>query len=121
MSSSIDPIRRAARLRRATRTEAGRAEAGRAEAASSAPDADAADRPGLPVVVDGPQTVPPRAETAASGAMFDAHLLGQDGQKRGLRAGPTAIDSASASYNRIEWSGAHDRRARKGHIAKTEI
>jgi len=110
MSSSIDPIRRAARLRRAARTETERA-----------PDAVEADRPGLPVPVDGPQTVPPRAEIPASGATFDAHLLGQDGQKRGLRAGPTAIDSASASYNRIEWSGAHDRRARKGRIAKTEI
>ena len=34
---------------------------------------------------------------------------------------PASIDSASASYNRIEWSGGNDRRARKGRIAKTEI
>jgi hypothetical protein len=110
MSSSIDPISRAARLRRAARIETGRAE-----------EAYEADRPGLPVPVDAPGRVPPRAEAPASGVTLDAHLLGQDGQKRGLRAGPVAIDNASASYNRIEWSGAHDRRARKGHIAKTEI
>jgi hypothetical protein len=110
MSSSIDPLRRAARLRRIARTETDRAQ-----------DAHEAARPGLPVPVDSPQTIPPRDETQASGATFDAHLLGQDGHRRGLRAGPAAIDNASASYNRIEWSGAKDRRARKGRIAKTEI
>lgn len=115
MSSPIDPLRRAARLRRA---------AARIETERTAETYEA-ERPGLPVPVDSPRVAdpppPPRAGTPPGGASFDAHLLGQDGQKRGLRAGPSAIDSASASYNRIEWSGAADRRARKGRIAKTEI
>ena len=110
MTSSIDPIRRAQRLRRAARTATERTE-----------ETLAAERAGLPVPVDAPHTVPPRAETPASAAVFDAQLLGQDGQKRGLRGGPAVIDSASASYNRIEWSGSKDRRTRKGRIAKTEI
>ncbi|CAN7198734.1 hypothetical protein LJR219_000520 [Phenylobacterium sp. LjRoot219] len=109
MTSSIDPIRRAARLRRA------RAAADRVEAAAAAEHAI-----GLPVPQGAAYTVPPSPEAPASAAVFDAQLLGQDGQKRGLRAGPAAIDSASASYNRVEWSGSKDRRARTGRF-KTEI
>jgi hypothetical protein len=109
MTSPIDPIRRAARLRRAVRTEPEQVE----EAAEN-------ERAGVPVPVGAPQTPPPRAESPQGAAAFDAQLLGQDGQKRGLRAGPSAIDSAKHSYNRVEWSGAKDRRARKGRIT-TEI
>lgn len=109
MTSPIDPIRRAARLRRAARTEPERAE-----------DAAEAERAQLPVPLEPPHPAP-RAERPAGAAVFDAQLLGQDGQKRGLRAGPAAIDSAAASYNRTEWSGAKDRRARRGRIARTEV
>lgn len=108
MTTSIDPIRRAARLRRA------RAAADRVEASG------AAEHAGLPVPQGAAYTVPPTPETPANAAVFDAQLLGQDGQRRGLRAGPAAIDSASASYNRVEWSGSKDRRSRTGRF-KTEI
>jgi hypothetical protein len=108
MASPIDPLKRSARLRRAAR-------------ASAEPAEDtAAERIGLPVPVDSPRTLPPRAEPPPAAATFDAQLLGQDGEKRGLRAGPAAIDSAAASYNRAEWSGAKDRRGRKGGRARTE-
>lgn len=109
MTSPIDPIRRGARLRRSGKA------AERAEAASEA------ERSGLPVPVGPARTVPPAAEIPGSAAEFDAQLLGQEGQKRGLRAGPAVIDGAKASYNRVEWSGSKDRRARKGRIAKTEV
>jgi len=56
-----------------------------------------------------------------SAAAFDAHLMGQGGEKRGLRAGGPALDHAQMHYNRVEWSGRKDRRARKGRIADTEI
>lgn len=115
MSSSIDSIRRAARLRRTARIESDRAA-----------EAHEAERPGLPVPIEVPQAIPhatsQRAEPPTSGgAVFDAQLIGQVGARRGLRAGPVAIDNASATYNRIEYSGANDRRARKGRITKTEI
>jgi hypothetical protein len=104
--SSIDPIRRTARLRRA---------------ASAQPErADAAAGAGLPVAVDAPAPAAAPEPPAGAGA-FDAQLLGQQGEKRGLRAGPQAIDRAAQSYNRAEWSGAKDRRARKGGLAKTKI
>jgi hypothetical protein len=110
MTSPIDPIRRGARLRRSGKTAAERAEA-----------ASGAEGSNLPVPVGPVRTIPPVAEIAGGGAEFDAQLLGQDGQKRGLRAGPSVIDTASATYNRIEWSGSKDRRARKGRIARTDV
>jgi hypothetical protein len=105
--SSIDPIRRAERLRRAARA--------RAEDAAST-------GAGLPVPAGPARTIPPsRPQAAAGDAAFDAQLLGQDGEKRGLRAGPALIDRAAQSYNRAKWSGAKDRRRPKGAGGKTEI
>jgi hypothetical protein len=47
--------------------------------------------------------------------------LGQDGQKRGLRGGPATLNAAKTTYNRTEYSGAADRRAKSGRGTKTEI
>jgi len=106
--SLIDPIRRAVRLRRAARAASERAE----EAATVA---------GLPATIE-PVRAAPAPEPAAppAAAAFDAQLIGQAGEKRGLRA-PGLVDAASQSYNRAEWSGSKDRRARKGRFAKTAI
>ena len=62
---------------------------------------------------------PPHADEGDAAAIFTAQLMGQDGQKRGLRAGPLAIDAARGAYNKVEWSGSRDRRARAGRTAKT--
>lgn len=110
MTSPLDPLRRAAQLRRARKAQSEAAE-----------EAQEAVRAGLPVPVEPAQTTAPAPPLPAGATAFDAHLLGQDGQKRGLRAGPQAIDTAAATYNRTEWSGSKDRRARKGRITKTEI
>ena len=42
-------------------------------------------------------------------------------QRRGLRAGPSIHDIARSAYNKTEWSGSYDRRARKGRAARTEV
>jgi hypothetical protein len=109
MTSPIDSVRRAARLRRAGRS---------AEQAEASPAASGA---GLPVPVGVAETVSPVPPIPGGAVTFDAQLLGQKGQKRGLRGGPEVIDNASATYNSIEWSGSKDRRARKGRIAKTDV
>lgn len=75
----------------------------------------------LPVPVDGPRAVPPRNARPHGEAVFAAQLLGQDGQKRGLRAGAELFDHAKTSYVRTEWSGSKDRRARKGRLTRTEV
>jgi len=58
---------------------------------------------------------------AAAAAAFAAQMLGQDGQKRGLRGGPETLEKARATYLGAEWSGSADRRPKAGRIAKTEI
>jgi hypothetical protein len=107
MMSRIERIRRAGLIRRAQTAEEHEATA---ETAAS----------NLPVPVDAPRTIPPLAARAPGEAAFAAHMLGQDGMKRGLRAGPELFETAQSTYVSTEWSGMKDRRARKGRIARTE-
>jgi hypothetical protein len=107
--TAIDPIRRAARLRRAARADHETSE-------ESVPPFDA----GLPAIA-GPGAAAREPEPLQGAAVFDAQLIGQGGEKRGLRAGPSHIEGAAKSYNRTEWSGSKDRRARKGGITRTQI
>jgi len=109
MTSPIDPIRRAQPSRRARKTDI--------DAAGESFDAEVSN---LPVPVGKAHTVePPRP--AHAGAAIEAQILGQTGARRGLRAGPTLIDSAKHAYNKTEWSGQKDRRAPKGRVAKTDV
>ena len=109
MMSRIDPIRRAALLRRAARPEAGQ------------PQDETAHVVSLPVAVDRVSRILPRDEQSDRRSAFAAQLMGQDGQKRGLRAGEEVIGAAKILYNRTEWSGAKDRRAPTGGKARTKI
>lgn len=70
----------------------------------------------LPVVA-GPLLHHDEAPTSA----VEAQLLGQDGQKRGLRGGKPVLDQARTAYLETEYSGAADRRPRRGLITKTEL
>ena len=109
MSSPIDPVRRTNLVRRAQRPRT----ADREEAQ------EAADR-GVPAIYDSAPSPPPGGSTE-SASTFNAHLMGQDGQKRGLRGGQPVIDKARAAYLETEFSGPDDRRPPKGLIRKTEI
>jgi len=107
--TSIDPLRRSPRIRRTRKSAAelideleGKTEAGTAN---------------LPVPVSAARTIPPKTPVA-SAAEIEAQLIGE---RRGLRAGASVIDTAKRTYNTIEWSGGRDRRAPKGKAAKTEI
>lgn len=110
MTSPIDPIRRAAQTRRAQRSDA-----------DPVDGEDEAERVNLPAIYDGPVSAPPPQPRLDGGAAFAAHLMGQGGEKRGLRGGPPVLDAAKSVYSRTEYSGPHDRRARKGGVTKTEI
>ena len=59
-------------------------------------------------------------EDVSLGAV-DAQILGQDGAKRGLRGGKPVLDQARTAYLETEYSGAADRRPRRGVITKTEL
>lgn len=78
-----------------------------------------AGKSGLPVLAG---AAPANDEApAASEAVFAAQVLGQSGQKRGLKGGLPVLEAAKSAYLGAEWSGPQDRRRRTGKIAKTEI
>lgn len=113
MTDPIDPIRAAADRRQQRR---------RAEDAYR-PAAPADGGTNLPVVVEPQPRTRARAEAPApeSFTTFTAHIYGQTGQKRGIRAGQTAIDQARSTYLETEYSGPDDRRPPKGLLKKTKI
>ncbi|TAL36967.1 hypothetical protein [Phenylobacterium sp.] len=109
--SRIDRIRHAALVRRANRAEADRAE-----------DTHGAGEANMPVAVTpaaSPRTF--KDDPRQGYSEVAAQLMGQHGERRGLRAGPGLFGLARDAYNSIEWSGSYDRRARKGRQARTEI
>jgi hypothetical protein len=55
------------------------------------------------------------------GAAFAAQLMGQTGQRRGLKGGPPVLDAARSSYLGNEYSGEKDRRPPAGVVKKTEV
>lgn len=65
----------------------------------------------------------PRTKRAAAAplAAFEAQLIGQEGRRRGLKAGPPAVEEANAAYLETEWSGPADRRLRTGVIARAKV
>jgi hypothetical protein len=88
----------------------------RREDARAASPAEAAELP-IPVeAADGPDL----RDRMSGFAAFAAQLLGQPGQKRGLRGGPEVLDKARAAYLEAEYSGPDDRRLPTGRITKTE-
>jgi len=109
--SRIDRIQRADTARRASRAEASRPDGAEAMAGTNLP---------VPVSpVSAPRSF--REERPRGYAEFAAQVIGQNGERRGLRAGPSMLDIARNAYNRTEWSGAADRRARKGRATREEI
>ncbi len=113
MTSSIDPVRGVSVERRVKERRAGERRQQGAEAETPA----AAQT--LPVPASPPQ--PDATLDPSAAAALAAQLLGQGGQKRGLRGGPPVLTGARAAYLEAEWSGPHDRRKPNGRIAKTQI
>ena len=107
MNGPIDPIRRAQAARRALPAprDADRPEADGEEDVTFVRD----EQPAPP---------PPRRGAFAT---FAAHLMGQSGQKRGLRGGQEVLDTARSTYLGTEYSGEADRRPKAGLLKKTNI
>src|SRR4030095_2310823 len=92
--SRIDSISRAVSTRRTARTETDR---------TGAPQPTGSTNPTVPVG-SAVRVTPPSSVALGGESEFAAHVIGQDGQRRGLRAGPTFVADASRAYNRVEWS-----------------
>jgi hypothetical protein len=54
-------------------------------------------------------------------SFYAAQMLGQDGQRRGLRGGDPVRYAARSAYLGAEYSGENDRRPCSGLITKTAI
>lgn len=80
----------------------------------------AAGKASLPVAAKPPRATKPDQDPAAAAAAFAAQLMGQTGQKRGLKGGPKVLESARSAYLEAEYSGPADRRLPAGKIKKTE-
>ncbi|MNR01298.1 hypothetical protein D3C85_1170980 [compost metagenome] len=101
--------------REGDRRERDRRATARAEEASRAvvPAAERVDHAASPAK--------PAVSPLAPPALFAAQVLGQKGQKRGLKGGPAVLDAARSTYLGAEYSGKHDRRPRVGKAKQTEI
>lgn len=93
----------------------------RREADRRARDRRASRRALVPVAPSEDVSVPP-ARPAAPGTdpAFSAQLLGQEGQRRGLKGGPPVLDAARSGYLKAQHSGPSDRRPRPGGVVKSE-
>lgn len=81
-----------------------------------------ASRRALVAVDDATEGPPPpkRPVDPAVDPAFSAQLLGQDGQRRGLKGGPPVLDAARSGYLKAQHSGPTDRRPRPGGVVKSE-
>ena len=79
----------------------------------------------LPVPIAAPPQAEARSEPQparkAGFSAFDAHMIGQDNRRRGLKGGQPVLDEARSRYLGTEYSGLADRRPAAGRITKTEI
>jgi hypothetical protein len=108
MSDPIDPIRRPGPARRAL-------------PAPRKTDRHETEDETVFVVEDEETAPPPPPPRRGGFAAFAAHVMGQPGQKRGLRGGQEVLDNARSTYLGTEYSGDADRRPKAGLLKKTNI
>ncbi len=86
---------------------------------------DELETPGTALVPAGPvidvSPAKPAALPSVPPAAFTAQIMGQTGQKRGLKGGPPVLDAARATYLGTEYSGRRDRRPPPGQDTEAEI
>jgi hypothetical protein len=68
-----------------------------------------------------PGAKPRPAASARADAAFAAQLIGQDGQKRGLKGGAPVLNAARSTYLGAEYTGEKERRPPAGSKTKTEL
>jgi len=109
----IAPVQRRADRREADR----RGEQRRAGSTSRA--LVPSDFPAEPAEAPARPAPAPPAESGA--AVFAAQIMGQTGQRRGLKGGPPVLDAARSAYLGAEHSGAAERRPQPGKAKDTDV
>lgn len=77
------------------------------------------DFPADPAVTPARPAPTPPAE--ASPAAFAAQVMGQSGQRRGLKGGPPVLDAARSTYLGTAYAGAAERRPKPGKATDTDV
>lgn len=109
----VGPVQRRAD-RRSDERRAAERRAGSASRALVLTDipAEAAEPPARPA---------PTPRTDAGAAVFAAQMMGQTGQRRGLKGGPPVLDAARSTYLGTEHAGTAERRPRPGKAKDTDV
>ena len=116
MTDEVRPVGRV--QRRDERREADRRAAER-RAASTSRALVPTDFPADPA--EAPARPAPTPPTDASPAAFAAQVIGQSGQRRGLKGGPPVLDAARSTYLGAAYSGAAERRPKPGKATDTDV
>lgn len=113
-----DEVRPVAPVRRDDRREANRRAAER-RAASASRALVPVDFPAEPAEPPARPAPTPPADPGA--AVFAAQMMGQTGQRRGLKGGPPVLGAARSAYLGTEHSGAGERRPQPGRAKDTDV
>ncbi|MDQ8027529.1 MAG: hypothetical protein REJ23_02295 [Brevundimonas sp.] len=68
-----------------------------------------------------PARAAPTPPSDGSAAIFAAQVMGQTGQRRGLKGGQPVLDAARSAYLGTEHSGRNERRPKPGLTEDTDI
>lgn len=110
---AVGPVERREDRRSAERRAAERRAAAQSRALTVAEfEAGPAEAPARPA---------PAPASDASAAAFAAQVIGQEGQRRGLKGGPPVLGAARSAYLGTEHSGANERRPKPGRAEDTDI
>ena len=63
----------------------------------------------------------PTPPSDGGAAVFAAQMIGQTGQRRGLKGGPPVLDAARSAYLGTEHSGSAERRPQPGKAKDTDV
>jgi len=113
----VGPVRRRDERREADRRAAERRAApGPASTSRALVPTDFPADPAAP-----PARPAPTPPADASAAAFAAQVMGQTGQRRGLKGGPPVLDAARSTYLGRAYSGAAERRPKPGKATDTDV
>lgn len=112
MSDGVRPIGPVERRDRRAMDRRAAERRGASDARDLVPLAEAAEAPARPA---------PTPPSDGSAAVFAAQMIGQTGQRRGLKGGPPVLDAARAAYLGTKHSGVAERRPKPGGTEDTDI
>lgn len=63
----------------------------------------------------------PRTRAEMAAAAYEAQILGQGGQRNGIKGGPPVMDNARSTYLGAQYSGEHERRPPIGTTTRKDV